>query len=84
MSGPRCKIPFVNLLNPALAWIVIGLPVGLFLLGAVLFAVRWNKLKGRSRKDPRGSGDGGHQRAPLVARSKADLNSGSNRSETVA
>ena len=52
MSGPRCKIPFVNLLNPALAWIVIGLPVGLFLLGAVLFAVRWNKLKGRSRKDP--------------------------------
>ena len=50
--GRRCKIPFVNLAHPALVWIFVGLPIGLFVLGAGIFIARWNKLKSRSRKDP--------------------------------
>jgi signal transduction histidine kinase len=42
----------VNPAHPAIVWIFVGIPIGLFLMGAGLFAARWNKLKGRSRKDP--------------------------------
>ena len=42
----------MNPAHPALVWIFIGIPIGLFLMGAGVFIARWNKLKGRSRKDP--------------------------------
>jgi signal transduction histidine kinase len=42
----------VNPAHPALIWIFVGIPIGLFLMGAGLFIARWNKLKGRSRNDP--------------------------------
>ncbi|HWQ08958.1 MAG TPA: histidine kinase dimerization/phospho-acceptor domain-containing protein, partial [Holophaga sp.] len=38
--------------HPALVWIFVGLPVGLSLMGVLLFAARWNRLRGRSRRDP--------------------------------
>lgn len=38
--------------HPALLWIFIGLPLGLFFMGAGLFVARWHKLKGRLRNDP--------------------------------
>jgi len=42
----------VNPTHPALVWIFVGIPIGLFLMGASVFIVRWNKLRGRPRKDP--------------------------------
>jgi two-component system, sensor histidine kinase FlrB len=42
----------VNLAHPALVWILAGIPIGLFLMGAGVFIARWNKLKGRSQQDP--------------------------------
>lgn len=42
----------MNPTHPALVWIFVGIPIGLFLMGGAVFLARWNKLKGRSRKDP--------------------------------
>jgi signal transduction histidine kinase len=42
----------VNPTHPALVWIFVGIPIGLFLMGAGLFVARWNKLRSRSREDP--------------------------------
>lgn len=38
--------------HPAIFWIFVGIPIGLFLMGAALFIARWNKLRSRSRRDP--------------------------------
>jgi signal transduction histidine kinase len=42
----------VNPTHPAIFWIFVGIPIGLFLMGAALFIARWNKLRSRSRRDP--------------------------------
>jgi signal transduction histidine kinase len=42
----------VNPTHPALIWIFVGIPIGLFLMGAGVFIARWHKLQGRSREDP--------------------------------
>ena len=42
----------MNPTHPALVWIFVGIPIGLFLMGAGLFVARWNKLRSRSREDP--------------------------------
>jgi len=42
----------VNPTHPALIWIFVGIPIGLFLMGAGVFIARWHKLKGRAREDP--------------------------------
>lgn len=42
----------MNPTHPAIIWIFVGIPIGLFLMGAALFITRWNKLRSRSRRDP--------------------------------
>lgn len=42
----------MNPAHPALIWIFVGIPIGLFLMGAGMFIARWNKLRQRARRDP--------------------------------
>lgn len=42
----------MNPTHPAIIWVFVGIPIGLFLMGAALFITRWHKLRSRARRDP--------------------------------